>query len=240
MRATILLRRTEDWDQWELEDYLDYIPTANFTSDPEKIEMLLYNVKRWSQVLRPPFTTLRGRIAALARKNWARLDDIDFIYNDCNNLPSDLIVFPVDDDDWFNPEIVSTVMPVFEANPHLDMVYWDNWQYQLSCWGESYRIFTEGPVGSNGYAIRGGLPIRYYGNHMELHDFPEDKKRFIPDKALSVWFCHPASLWQTFHARSFEINLKRTPRPPILDWAAGEIEAAYSLIASMEPVLWHE
>lgn len=234
MRASILLRRTEDWGQWELDDYLAYIPTAGLSNDTQQIEFFLYNVERWSQMMRPSYTQLREKIAAIARKNWARLQNIDFIYNDCNDLPPDLIVFPVDDDDWFNPEVVPTVMKVFEENPHLDMVYWDNWQYQFTNWGENYRIFTEGPVGSNGYAVRGGLPLKYYGNHMELHDIDPAKKHFIPDKALSIYFCHPASLWQTLHYRIFDINLTRTPRPPILDWAAAEIESAYSLMASIE------
>jgi len=237
MRATILLRRTEDWEQWSLDEYLEYLPTANLTTDPNQLELLVWNVKRWSQIWRPSFTALRGRITAIARKNWARLDNIDFIYNDCNNLPSDLIVFPVDDDDWFNPDVVPTVMRVFEENPHLDVVHWDNWQYQFTPEGEQYKVFTEGPMGSNGYALRGGLPIRYYINHMELHDVDPAKKHFIPGKALSIWFCHPASSWQSMHVRNFDINLKRAPRPPILDWAAGEIESAYSLISSIESIV---
>lgn len=235
MKYSLLLRRTEDWAKWSDEDYLAYVPGAMNHLTPAETNMFVENVKKWNQIYHSSFTQFRSGVADIATKNRAR---IDLPTHHCQyvDLPQDTVYLPIDDDDWFNPSLLSFVMPIFESNPDIDVVFWDCWQYQTMSFRENYRIWEYGLVGTNCYAIRGGLEHYYYWNHMRLAEYDRSKMVKLSQPGLSVYVNHPASFWMNYNFPLQEISLDRSPRPTELAWASLEIEELFALIKTLHKI----
>jgi hypothetical protein len=73
--------------------------------DPEHRERISW----WERIFTLSYTEYRGRLAAIARRNWARIEGLDSIVNLVTREPESLggeLLLPIDDDDWLHPEIV--------------------------------------------------------------------------------------------------------------------------------------
>lgn len=112
--------------------------------------------KWWPQVFEMPYTEYRGRLTAIARANWSRLQGIDSQI--CARTWeierfSNAIIIPIDDDDWLDPETVSIVRQNLDDSTHA--VCWQVDRVETVGSG-NYKSWLNGDrdrFATNGYAL---------------------------------------------------------------------------------------
>lgn len=88
--AYIWVRKTVDWSDEQ----------TFFAQIPEGFEPKL---ARWNETFETPFHSFRQRVAEIARLNHSRVSRAAVAKWD--RIPDGALVLPVDDDDWFAPEV---------------------------------------------------------------------------------------------------------------------------------------
>jgi hypothetical protein len=77
-------------------------------------------VELWNELFTLPFHTFRHRVREIAALNHSRVDGA--VVADWDAIPEGALVLPVDDDDWFAPDIAAVLER--EADPAADGCYW--------------------------------------------------------------------------------------------------------------------
>ncbi len=243
-RPVIFVNGYDDYLQWRAMPFEDY--KQHVCQDSEMAAKFVLGVESWNRKYSINFFDFRAEIQQIAKRVLARVG-CEIIERDKPSPinPSD-VVFPTDDDDWFHPDIVKHVMPVFEKNPETNIAIWGCWIFDplaLCCCcgsGSPYfmRIDKWSMTGSNAFALSGGnwqLPI-YHSYIWENYDSKDLVTRINAD--LSIWVRHPASLYllaedsiykyhnivQEQHVRPVKLTI-----PTPLMWAEAEIDRVWEM-----------
>lgn len=201
-------------------------------------EMLIRNLTQWAKFT-ISYVEYRRRLKELASQSWDKLD--------CprRNLwgrhwpnTNDRIYLFSDDDDWYHPDLLQEIMPIFEARPEVDFVIWDCWMYLL-LWTQEEFAVSNPIIGSNGYAMRGGRHNKHPGGHWYVETLRQthpEKVAYVP-KTLSVWVRHPGTFSQmTLYPIQADYTwFKKSPRPAHLEWAAPYMDTVFELVHSLTP-----
>lgn len=251
MQGNILLVSTEDWLDFTFESYIDYVKNSNFMNN----DMFIDNLRKWHKKYTPFYTTFRGQIKEIVNKNHDKCNlniiiqtkNSKLLNNKDNYTPDNYYIIK-DDDDFLNPKAESLLTPIFRDNPEIDLVYWDCWQYKTAynmenAYKEGYSNFSKDYPGKFGncYALRGGMDIQKLysaGGHNIIKDvIPKEKIFYLENEALNLWNIHSACFHKNtdYYLDNFMIiNIERSERPSLLDWAAEEIEQMYLLASSLK------
>lgn len=234
---------TEDWSKFDLDSYIARARETLRCPSPEQEQMFYRNIYRWAEIYQPFYTQLRAEICKIAAENHSAVGCDQFVNRykkDFNDFGRDDILLITDDDDWYHPDIVKEVTEAFEAND-VDVVYWDNWMYKTIACFEDIHIHRGTMIGSNGFAIRGGLKdwgLYCTGAHVHIErTMDRDRMLYLP-KALSVWNVNPCSFWinQNFPLNESFHQVDRRPHPPEIAWAEKEMGLMCDLVTSVKKV----
>jgi hypothetical protein len=103
----IWIRETADW-----EDEQAFLAQMRSELEPK--------VRLWNETFNVPFHAFRRRVREIAQLNHSRVEDS--ICADWDGIPEGGLVLPVDDDDWFAPDVGSALGP--ELDPTAIGCHW--------------------------------------------------------------------------------------------------------------------
>ena len=109
-RLHICVRRTLPWD--------DETAVAAGLA-PE----MRARVELWNATFNLRYPAFRFRLTQIARRNWSRIENATL--TPLEEIPPGAQVVPVDDDDWFSPEIGSRLLA--ERDPSLHGYHWNRY-----------------------------------------------------------------------------------------------------------------
>ena len=115
-------------------------------------------VELWNATFKLRYAAFRFRLTQIARRNWSRIQSAKL--TPLGEIPPGALVVPVDDDDWFSPEIGSRLLA--ERDPSLHGYHWNRyileaprrsrrWPFARRRRAADTSRYT---CGSNNYAIR--------------------------------------------------------------------------------------
>ncbi|HEY8154291.1 MAG TPA: hypothetical protein VII72_09210 [Myxococcota bacterium] len=141
----ICVRRTLPWDDEE---------AVAAALDPAARPM----VELWNATFNLRYPAFRSRLTRIARESWSRIEDAKLTPR--AELPPGALVAPVDDDDWFSPEIASRLLA--ERHPSRQGFHWNRYIVEAPRrrrrwpWARSRRAADTSryTCGSNNYAVR--------------------------------------------------------------------------------------
>lgn len=154
---------------------------------------LRQKVALWNQTFSLSYAGFRVQLTEIAQRNWSRVEGAKLVRRD--ELAPGALFVPVDDDDWFAPDLAQRLLAV-DAEPFQGL-HWSRYILELPrrrrrfAWRRSRRAPDTSPYtcGSNNYAIR-NLPELAQGitNHVWASEYfdahPSRLKRV--DASLSV------------------------------------------------------
>jgi len=116
------------------------------------------SVERWDATFDMPWRIFRLRLREIARANLAEVEGA--VCATWDEIPEGALVLPVDDDDWFRPDVATVVERA--VGPGVTGVRWrssflevpTDWRHQLGIW----RRYVQGPrpdflCTTNNYAL---------------------------------------------------------------------------------------
>ena len=114
-------------------------------------------VELWNATFNLRYPAFRLRIAQIARENFGRIEDATL--TSLAETPPGALVVPVDDDDWFSPEIGRRLLA--EREPSLHGYHWNRYILETPRrrrrwpWARRRRAADTSPhtCGSNNYAV---------------------------------------------------------------------------------------
>ena len=106
----IFIRRTTDWGR------IDVVESQLPRKFRQKVEV-------WDSIFNIPYFAFRDRLKQIAQLNLARVKGVTCV-TDWDDIPESALVVPVDDDDWFSPELG----PALERalTPGIAGYYWNS------------------------------------------------------------------------------------------------------------------
>ena len=235
MKVEISSDRTENWGSMSPDEYLvkfrnsviyEYMPI-------EDRKLFMKNLCHWSK-FPCSYVNYRQRVKDIAMRTWPKvpLNILD------DKWPTDRNVayFHTDDDDWYAPNVVEEVLPIFEAKPEIEFVTFDCMKYDVVFDREDFHPYPK--TGSNAVVLRGGWP-KFHTAHVFLDEYQKTNpdKVYHLAKTLCVWITHPGGFG---HMTTVEIsteafpNIKKSPPPESLMWAKEYIRDMYQLITSLK------
>ena len=154
---------------------------------------LRQKVALWNECFNLRYAAFRVRLAQIAQRNWSQIENAKLTPRE-EIAPGALLV-PVDDDDWFSPELAQQLLP--HADARLEGLHWNRYILELPrrgrrfAWGRARRAAdtSRHTCGSNNYSIR-NLPAfdRAITNHVWASEYfdahPSRVKRL--EASLSV------------------------------------------------------
>jgi len=155
----ICVRRTLDWG-------------SKAAVDAELIESFRPKVELWNATFNIPFHEFRRRLKVIAELNLERVENAQRA--SVKAAPPGALLVPVDDDDWFSPDLANRLLDEFD--PSISCYYWS--RHILEPGRHVRRIkgllkeFLTGEVifATNNYAIRNvGDLADLTGPHMLAH-----------------------------------------------------------------------
>lgn len=125
-------------------------------------------VATWNATFTLPYHRFRQRLKEIAASNLARIADARVA--PLADVPPGALIVPVDDDDWFAPDLVHRLMPAVDAQA--DGSTWTGWALEPVRRPKRLRLLirslrTQWTCGSNNYVVR-NLPALapLVGNHI--------------------------------------------------------------------------
>jgi len=261
-KIILFVRTNIDWKNLDLDAF------SSMNSGTDEARSIAVNVRakmstaieQWESSFDFSFFEYRQRLKEIAEANWARLDRVHAIIKGDSMLPviwdmDDSIVIPVDDDDWFAPELSTRLLEResqlesrFESPP----VYrWEFGQFDVVGADKKGRPKwdhhqEETPFGTNGYALSSlalsalGPPSqrRALVTHFAAHRLLEPLNHTIVNlpEILSVSFKTFGSQMvlrrfshDQLQARALELATQRLFVPAAIRWAKDSLQALHQL-----------
>lgn len=114
--SILFLRTNIRWSELTPEAFRDLErtnPTARRTKSIER-RRIASAIAAWNSWFSLTYFEYRHRLREIAQANWANIRDLDVMINNSARYDSldsydDYRVFPVDDDDWFHPDVVREI-----------------------------------------------------------------------------------------------------------------------------------
>jgi hypothetical protein len=185
MECCIFLRKTIDWHK--IKNMRQFSRICCF---PE----VLRKTKWWGDHFSIPYWSYRAGLKRIAEKS---LKNTGLPILQEREISDDMIVIPLDDDDWLRPDIWDFVKPSF-SDPKVEMVFWDGVLLQT----EQGRVdmgamSTKEYVESCCYAVRGRVEESFRDDHR----LPDQHQKIKPEETafhhgdlLSAYVRHYASV----------------------------------------------
>lgn len=107
MQVYICLRETLDWEN-------------EAAVDAGLVDRFRPQVETWNGTFNIPYHQFRHRLKVIAQRNLSRVEGVRCVR--LEELPPDGLVVPVDDDDWFSPEVANRLREAFD--PSIQAYYW--------------------------------------------------------------------------------------------------------------------
>jgi len=254
MKILILPRVTEDWDNLDTQEYYkkwndgrDGIDTyqqhgALAWNDWDKHDFnLRFNLDLWNKKRKLPFVKYRAEIKRIARKTWKKANlEIARVVSGWppdyfGERSDDIILIPIDDDDWIAPTIKEELLQAF-SDPKISLVIWDSWMLDTINNKWEYNVPTiNSMIWSCAYAVRSSMSnAEIEHNHMLMDQFKHTVPYIFLHKPLSIYQAHPGSTCG-MRIYPFEFKTKRIPHPPDLSWGHEEKEDLYKLNLKINP-----
>lgn len=242
MRIFLCLRNTRDWNNIDINDILDESNIFNNCSTYIK------NIRRWQKYITPKYFEYRQILKDIAINQWS-LPWFAYCDNYIEHLNDEDIIVPVDDDDWFHPDLENFLV---ENSKNCDFGYWDAIVNQTV---NNFNIHTwhscHDYVCSNTYFFRvsflrsqkSELGKKLIKDHFVALKTAKEMGLKIMDKKdsiMSVYNRHPGSYSILDYIRYENVFLSLFSKkeiPPIPDfckWATGGINLVRDLICSLE------
>ena len=215
---------------------------------------LRQKVALWNECFSLRYAAFRVRLIEIAQRNWSRIENAKLVRRE--ELAPGALLVPVDDDDWFAPDLAQHVLAA--DAPPLEGLHWKRYILELPRhsrrlpWLRARRPPDTSPhtCGSNNYAIR-NLPglARGITNHVwasEHFDAHPARVKHV-DASLSVQNRNLASRSGLGGQRRLEITrdelIERFRRhrslydrlrlPPEVAWAQGCVAEMAELMGSI-------
>lgn len=150
-------------------------------------------VELWNATFNLSYSAFRHRLNLIARENWSRIENARL--TPLGEIPPGALVVPVDDDDWFSPELGRRLLA--ERKPSLHGYHWNRYILEIPRrprrwpWARPSRATDTSryTCGSNNYAIV-NLPelAVAIGSHTKASEIFDAGPRFVKhvDASLSL------------------------------------------------------
>ncbi len=139
----VCMRRTLDWQN-------------RAAVDAGLVQGFRTKIETWNTTFNVPYHEFRQRLKVIARLNLSRMENARCV--SLEEVPPGGLLVPVDDDDWFSPELASSLQDEFD--PSIQAYYWTRHilepQRQLRRFRGVLRELITGEVifATNNYALR--------------------------------------------------------------------------------------
>jgi hypothetical protein len=119
---------------------------------------LRQKVVLWNQCFSLRYAAFRVRLIEIAQENWSRIENAKLTRRE--DVPAGALLVPVDDDDWFAPDLARHLLR--EQDAAFEGLHWDRYILELPRrrrrfpWSRQRRAAdtSRHTCGSNNYAIR--------------------------------------------------------------------------------------
>jgi len=163
--------------------------TSKAAVDAGLIDTLRPVVEMWNACFNIPYHEFRQRLKIIAQLCLGRVEDVR--YASFKSAPPGALLVPVDDDDWFSPDLVHRLRQAFD--PSIPCYYWTRHILELERtkrrWKGLLKEFLTGCVifATNNYAVCNlGDLTEVAPRHMKVREhFQAAQVRYLP-VALSV------------------------------------------------------
>lgn len=125
----LFLRSNVDWSKLNEGNFLEQntLCPAAYPTTAKQRELLLSGIRVWNSVLGMSYFCYRQRLREISNRNWCRLRNLDLVLINHNHYQSlldwsEAYVVPVDEDDWFRPDLADLLRSVPTAD--VDIVRW--------------------------------------------------------------------------------------------------------------------
>jgi len=236
--------------------------TSTQPMSTDRLEKLIRSVRMWNDVFPVSYFEYRQRLREIAELNWLRMRGICVVireqqFHSLFDQWGQCIVLPVDEDDWFHPDLAERLPQLFD--PAVDVYHWDDFLYRpVPFLGQEpdhepiRRRKWASSFGTNSYAIastslRKLTPVLrqqvllHHEAAGELFCRPGFRRHYI-DECLSLSHKSPASTLHMEHFESqasltdwpFYLSRRLEPIPADLQWAADSIGQAERLLGRLD------
>jgi len=242
----LYVRRTEDWCNVS-SDFLKNNFFKDFGKGYNWKEDIFDRVVWWDELFNLSYTGYRCGIKEIAKsQHYFKTISWKNFYN----LSNDDIVIPVDDDDWFHPDLANLIL---DKCTNCEVGFWDplvfcsTFTFKLNDWNVKKKKY----FASNGYFIKSSLLyekgydffLSLLLNHcgaLETSLKNNLKIKEIKNKYLSIYNSHPGSLTSLNGINKKIEFLHYFPRNNIISyrkdqlWCKHSVEKLIDLIKSVE------
>ena len=260
--VAIYARTNVDWRTMSEERFMEqerYTRSAKAMRAEDR-EHFLRMIRLWNRTFGVSYFEYRQRLREIAELSWSRVRDLDLLVRQQDlyellEARQQYIVLPVDDDDWFHPDVANVVREHWR--PELDVLHWPDGVFCSVPFQDRFEETAalprlrerhwKGNFTTNGYALTkkglaqcaGDLRKRVVLYHLqagEIFHGEQFRRRFI-DRPLSVTNKSLAScvnLRQMSGERDLLRNVAHLARrtadiPPPLAWAAEHVSLTENL-----------
>jgi hypothetical protein len=160
------------------EEQVAGLPSSFFHGRPRQHRCFRDKIALWNEIFCIPYFEYRQHLQDVAQQNWLQIRHLDAIVRDCSLVPigkEGVVILPVDDDDWFHPEVSGFLESQLRAKDHA--VTWKYSHYVPHAPNASRRIRGVGRriFGSNAYAVTAtylaAIPASDRKNVLRSHGF---------------------------------------------------------------------
>jgi SAM-dependent methyltransferase len=166
--VVLYIRTNLDWGSLTEENFLrqeEYSNSARAMSADQK-QAFLKAIRLWNRTFSLSYFTYRQRLKEIAELSWTRIRDLDLIvrrqdlFTVLDHLDQ-FIVLPVDDDDWFHPDIANVLRQHWRDD--VDAFHWPDGLYRSVPFQDRFQQTMSqerlvlrhwpGDFATNGYAL---------------------------------------------------------------------------------------
>ncbi|MFV0442077.1 MAG: class I SAM-dependent methyltransferase [Planctomycetaceae bacterium] len=166
--VVLYVRTNLDWETLTEESFLRQEECANSVRamSADQKQTLLHAIQLWNRTFGVSYFAYRQRLKEIAELNWTRIRNLDLVVRrqDLFTVVEHLdrfIVLPVDDDDWFHPDVADILRRHWR--PDVDAFHWPDGLYRSVPFQDRFdqtaaqdRLVVRhwaGDFATNGYAL---------------------------------------------------------------------------------------